>query len=99
MIEKYIDRQAEYNSQFTTEKSTGKRLNFTAFICGDISATLYLLYTGMLTDLGEFAAKLVTTLLIGAAGGIAGMAGKEIYPVLKKWARMKFKKSKKLPNE
>ncbi|HUP13107.1 MAG TPA: hypothetical protein VM187_12860 [Niastella sp.] len=97
MIEKYIDRQAEYNSQFDAIKPMGKRLNFIAFLCGDISVTMYLLFTGLVNDLLLFGAKLITTLLIGAAGGIAGMAGKEIYPVLRTALKRKFKK--KPPNE
>jgi hypothetical protein len=95
MFEKYIDRQAEYNSQFETVRPARKWLNLTAFLCGDISVTMYVLFTGMMNDLMLFGAKLITTLIIGAAGGIAGMAGKELYPVLKTFFKKKFKKTTK----
>lgn len=60
-----------------------------AFIAGDVSVTLYQLFIGdIIHDLGDFGLKVMSTVILGVFGGIAGMVGKDIYNHLKK-RRMK----------
>lgn len=54
-----------------------------AFLCGDCSVTLYVMLGGIGVDLGHFALKVLATVILGAAGGIAGIAGKDIYQRLR----------------
>ena len=69
-----------------------------AFICGDLAVTLHIWIAGIIADFGGFMLKVGGTLIIGAAGGIAGMLAKDLYPILKIWYYTKFKtKNKKKP--
>lgn len=56
-----------------------------AFIAGDISVTLYQIFgNGIWDDIGHFGLKVLATIILGAAGGVAGMAAKDIYNYFKK---------------
>lgn len=60
-----------------------------AFLAGDISVTLFQVFIGGIwADLGHFGMKVGATIILGIAGGIAGMAGRDIYNRLKR----KYKK-------
>lgn len=54
------------------------------FICGDISVTIWIGLAGILSDVTHFGLQVLTTIIIGAAGGFAGMVGKDIYNKVKK---------------
>jgi hypothetical protein len=60
-----------------------------AFFCGDLLVTLYIHLAGIIGNLGDFALKVLVTLIIGAVGGLAGMVGKDVYPVIKKYFKRK----------
>lgn len=63
------------------------------FAGGDFLVTLFVLLWG--GDITHFALKAVGTIIIGIIGGIAGLAGKDLYPVLKKIIQSKLNKNKK----
>lgn len=53
---------------------------FLAFIAGDASVTLFQVFAGQIfADLGSFGLKVLATIILGIAGGIAGMVGKDLY--------------------
>lgn len=61
-----------------------------AFIAGDISVTLFQIFVGGIWgDLGHFGVKVGATIILGIAGGIAGMIGKDIYNRYKKYKNKK----------
>ena len=62
-----------------------------AFFFGDAIVTLYTLLGGIGTEIKEAGVKIVVTIILGVAGGIAGMVGKDIY---KWWKMRKIKKQK-----
>lgn len=62
-----------------------------AFIFGDLFVTAHIILAGIIHDFGGFMMKVLGTLIIGAAGGVAGMIGKESYPWLKKTFKKIFK--------
>lgn len=62
-----------------------------AFIFGDIFATVHVLLAGILYNFAEFGLKVIATLFIGLAGGLAGMLAKDFYPYLKKYVTKKRK--------
>jgi hypothetical protein len=58
-----------------------KKTHLLCFIGGDFLSTLFtLLFGGEVT---HFFLKAVGTVIIGVIGGVAGLAGKDIYPLLK----------------
>ena len=52
--------------------------NKLAFIWGDIFVTIPTLL-GIWNDLGGFGMKVISVIILGVAGGIAGVLGKELY--------------------
>jgi hypothetical protein len=53
------------------------------FFCGDIFSTgFYLVFGGEFT---HFMLKALGTLVIGVIGGLAGLVGKDIYPLIKNY--------------
>lgn len=72
--------------------STDMRDKIIAFLFGDLFVTVQLFISGIIYDFGHFALKVLGTLIIGAAGGIAGMAAKDLYAM----AKRHFKKRVKL---
>jgi hypothetical protein len=58
------------------------------FFCADIfSMCFHLLWGGEIT---LFVMKAAGTIIIGILGGLAGLAGKDLYPLLKKYIKQKF---------
>ena len=64
--------------------------NWFAFLCGDLSVTLLQFIAGSWVEIGQFGLKVLVTIILGAAGGIAGMIGKDIY----RWYKAKRKNNK-----
>jgi hypothetical protein len=62
-----------------------------AFFFGDLFVTAHIIFAGIINDFGGFMLKVVATLIIGAAGGIAGMMAKDAYPLVKKYFKSLFK--------
>lgn len=50
-----------------------------AFIYGDVCAMITFIIGGIMTDLGHMAIKIVSTIVVGIAGGFAGMVGKDLF--------------------
>lgn len=69
------------------------------FVCGDISVTLYVIFAGIIHDFGGFLLKVLGVLIIGAAGGLAGMAAKDAYPIMKKYSKSFYRKYFKSPKK
>lgn len=65
-----------------------KNTKLVAFICGDLFVTLGQITGNIWADAGHFGVKLLATLVIGIAGGIAGVVGKDLYQHFKE----KYKK-------
>jgi hypothetical protein len=65
-----------------------------AFLCGDLAVTLHIYFAGIVNNFGEFGLKVIGTLIIGAAGGIAGMIAKDYYPTIKRYIKSLIKKKK-----
>lgn len=63
-----------------------------AFIFGDLFVTLWITTGDILADFGHFGIRVISTVVIGLAGGLAGMGAKDLYPWFKKWLRNLFKK-------
>jgi hypothetical protein len=63
------------------------------FAGGDLLVTLFTLLWG--GDITHFFLKAFGTIIIGIIGGVAGLAGKDLYPVLKKYIQSKLFKNKK----
>ena len=65
-----------------------------AFISGDLAVTIWVFLGGLGNfwhTLGDFGLKIAATVILGIAGGVAGLIGKDLlYPRL-----MKFLKRKK----
>lgn len=62
------------------------------FFCGDIFSTgFFLVWSG---ELSHFILKAFGTLIIGVIGGLAGLLGKDLYPIIKMAIirKVKFKK-------
>ena len=56
-----------------------------AFIAGDVSVTLFQIFIGGIwADIGHFGLKIAATIILGIAGGLAGMVGKDLYNKFKK---------------
>lgn len=69
-----------------------RKTNLLCFVGGDFLATIFtLLFGGEVT---HFILKAFGTVIIGVIGGIAGLAGKDIYPLLKKYIQSKLFKNK-----
>ena len=67
------------------------------FLFGDIfSMGFYLLFGEAFT---HFMLKALGTLVIGMLGGLAGLAGKDLYPILKEFVKKKLFNHKKRQNE
>lgn len=62
------------------------------FAGGDLLVTLFTLLWG--GEVSHFFLKALGTLILGVIGGLAGLAGKDLYPVAKKWFLKTFKKLK-----
>lgn len=63
------------------------------FLIGDIFSTgFYLIFGDVVT---HFILKAIGTLIIGVLGGIAGLAGKDLYPMLKAHIKKILTKKKK----
>lgn len=70
--------------------SDNKRSKALAFLCGDFTVTLWLLWgQNFWHQIELFGLKILATIILGIAGGIAGLAGKDIYTWYKS---RKFKK-------
>jgi hypothetical protein len=69
--------------------SDNKRDKIVAFVCGDLIVTAMNIL-GIFGDLGHFGLKVLATIILGAAGGIAGMIGKDVYA----WWKNRKNKSK-----
>lgn len=54
-----------------------------AFVCGDVVVTGWLKIVGILSGITQFGWQVFSVLVLGIAGGIAGVAGKDIYGFLK----------------
>lgn len=59
------------------------------FLSGDLLTSAFYLWIG--NDFAHFMLKVISTLIIGIIGGIAGLAGKDLYPVLKAYIKRKIK--------
>lgn len=70
------------------------KTKITAFLFGDMFVTLYIVMAGIIHDFGTFMLKVLATLIIGAAGGLAGMAAKDAYHPLKRFFRTLLKRKK-----
>lgn len=57
-------------------------------MCGDCTVTIFSMFGGIIFDIGHFALKVLATVILGAAGGLAGLVTKDLY---NKW---KAKRSK-----
>ncbi len=56
-----------------------------AFLGGDIIVTIFHLFIGGIwADIGNFGVKVGATIILGIAGGMAGMIGKDLYQRFKK---------------
>jgi hypothetical protein len=66
--------------------------NSTCFLCADGFTMLFTMLWG--GELTHFIFKAAGTIIIGIFGGLAGLAGKDLYPILKKKLKKKFTKSK-----
>jgi len=63
-----------------------------SFVCGDVTSMLYFTLSGILSDMTHFGIQVASTLIIGVAGGIAGMIGKDwLYPKIKRYLKRNFK--------
>lgn len=60
-----------------------------SFIAGDLFVFTYVHLNGVIYHIGEFAMKVLATIILGAAGGIAGMLGKDAYSWWKKRRKLK----------
>lgn len=69
--------------------SNEKKNKWLAFIAGDASVTLYQLFGGMWGELGVFGLKVLATIILGIAGGLAGLAGKDLYNHIKSYLKTK----------
>lgn len=69
--------------------SSEKKETLLAFFCGDILVT-WLWAEHIFQDAGMFLLKLLATIVLGVAGGIAGLVGKDVYRSWKNW-RLKQK--------
>lgn len=67
---------------------------YMCFWVGDVFATGFYLLIG--EAFAHFILKALGTLVIGLLGGLAGLAGKDLYPFLKKYLKKKFFKHKKV---
>lgn len=83
-----------------TTNISGKMKNkIVAFIMGDITVTLCQILSNFWHDLGLFAIKIIATLILGIAGGVAGLIGKDyVYPWIKKIVKYFLTKIKKKNN-
>jgi len=75
---------------FTTMPEDEKQ-KVIAFLSGDFVVTLFFTL-GIWNDLAHFGVKVLATVILGVAGGIAGIAGKDAYNRVKRW--WKQRKSK-----
>lgn len=67
--------------------------NSTSLLCffgGDFASTLFILLFG--GEVTHFLLKAFATLILGVIGGLAGLAGKDLYPIVKKFIQSKLKK-------
>ncbi len=71
------------------------KTKLTAFLFGDLFVTVHIWMAGIIHDFGTFGLKVAATLIIGAAGGIAGMFAKDAYPVVKRFFKSILKRKKK----
>ena len=64
-----------------------------AFISGDITVTIWVFLGGLGNfwhTLGDFGLKIAATVILGIAGGVAGLVGKDwLYPLLIKLLKRK----------
>lgn len=58
--------------------SAGAKNKWFAFLCGDGVVTLAY-FLGVFNDLGTFALKMLSTLVLGAVGGLGGLLIKDFY--------------------
>ena len=64
----------------------------TAFFGGNIIVTICQLGINFWDELGSFGIKVLATLILGVAGGVAGLVGKDLlYPWIKKIFKIKTK--------
>jgi len=62
------------------------------FLSGDLLSTSFYLLFG--SEITHFMLKAFGTLIIGIIGGLAGLAGKDLYPILKQFIKSKIFKQK-----
>jgi hypothetical protein len=68
--------------------------NLLAFLCCDCISTLFFL---LRMDMGYELIKICYTILVGMAGGFAGLAGKAIFRLCAKWVLGWVRKKTKKP--
>jgi hypothetical protein len=66
-----------------------KKGNLLPFVCGEILSTVYFLFSN---DINHFLIRIASTVIVGLCGGVAGLAGKDIYKALLPVARRLYKK-------
>lgn len=61
-----------------------KRQKLIAFICGDALVSVFTM-GGIMQNLGPFGLKVLSTIILGICGGVAGLLGQDLYKRFKKW--------------
>ena len=64
-----------------------------AFICGDLFSMGFI-FLKMPDEMMHIGLKIATTLMVGLVGGLAGVAGKDLYAFIKPRIIKLFKKKK-----
>lgn len=64
----------------------------TAFFCADVVVMIaYLGGLEVYSEAWHFVIKIAATALLGVVGGLFGLVGKDLYPIIKKWIKDKLK--------